>query len=175
MTMIDTTPSKSAWVIDGEKVQRFRQERGISYEALVDGVGISADDIHAIESGVLLPDSQTINRIARQLGVATTDILDRSEPAEIAVDVPEDAAEVTDTGDDVQTSVEEFEIPTKPGGWKQVADVEQRLRLYAARASADILREFGGSGPFSSGGGKSVNPVDVITLAQWIVYGTHDQ
>jgi len=67
------------------------------------------------------------------------------------------------------------EIPDKPGGWKQVADVEQRLRLYAAQKSADILREYGGSGVFSTGSTKSVNPVDVITLAQWIVYGTHDQ
>jgi hypothetical protein len=100
----------------------------------------------------------------------TFDDVDAPEDAvkspEIAQEPTEDVAEVTEP---------ELPIPDKPGGWKQVADVEQRLRLFAAQKSADILREYGGSGVFSSGSTKSVNPVDVITLAQWIVYGTHDQ
>ena len=193
MTMIDTPPTKSdadnaepilpsIGQVSPVALRTIRESRGITLDHITQMTGIPKIDLVAIESGMLQPQNRQLNLLARQLGVPVEAIVKSPESDQ---EPTEDVAEVTaeevgeveylDGTREIGVINDHPEIPEHTGGWKVTADAEQRQRLYAAQKSADILREYGGSGVFNSGGTKSVNPVDVVTLAQWIVYGTHDQ
>lgn len=149
--------------VNGATIHSLRQSKGLSYDDLAEVAKISDTDIMAIENGVLQPSNEAIIAIAHKLGVSPEDIAKSPETAvvEIATEpTPENEPEPS----------EEPELPN-PKGWRELADTEQRIRALAARKAADVLREYSGNGIFSSGGAKSVSPRDVITLAQWIVYG----
>jgi transcriptional regulator with XRE-family HTH domain len=192
MTMIDTPTTKAAeepilpsiGTVSGKKVRQIREEHGLTYDQLTEAVGISHESILGIESGVFQPTNQVIVAIARTFGVPTRAILvdpptALAEVAEaLGTEQPASMRRTIEIEDDDAPEPEPVaeeedvpEIPRKPRGWKHISDVEQRLRLYAAREAADILRETGGAGVFSTGSTKSVNPNEVILLAGWIVYG----
>lgn len=156
MIVLDTpAPTLPRWEVDGTVIQRLRQAQGKSYDDVIRNIGISHDDILAIEDGLLQPPAEVIDRLARRLEVSTIDILKHVEESGPEPDLDDDVV-----------------IPERAGGWAEVADAEQRLRLYAARKAAEILRETGSSGVFSNGGMRAIDPERVILLAQWIVYGS---
>lgn len=170
VTATDTEPETppilpSIGQVNGVKIHTLRQSKGLTYNDLAEAVGLSDEDVMGIESGVLQPPNEAIIAIAHKLGVPTEAIAKSPETAVAETEnVPFDAAE------EETVPEPEPELPN-PKSWSKLADTEQKLRAHAARKAADILREYGGHGVFSSGGTKSVAPRDVITLAQWIVYG----
>jgi transcriptional regulator with XRE-family HTH domain len=160
--------------VDGKQIHFLRQARGLSYDEFIKATGLSHDEILAIENGVLQPSNHVIRTIANALGKPVEALLVGAEEVEELSETEQPASmhRVIDIEDDDDPA--EVDVVAPARGWKSASN-EQRQRLYAAQKAADILREFSGDGVFSTGGSKSINPVDVITLAQWIVYGTHDQ
>lgn len=58
----------------GRKIQKIRQEKGLTHEKLAEKVGVSTTWIGYIETGFRRPNLKMIYKIARALGVTVKDI-----------------------------------------------------------------------------------------------------
>lgn len=58
----------------GEKIQKFRKQRGLTQEQLADKVRVSPTYIGFIEQGQRNPSIKTADKISRVLGVELSDL-----------------------------------------------------------------------------------------------------
>lgn len=66
----------------GQKVKRFREARRMSSQELAEAIGTTSSAyISRIENGRIYPSIPTLAKIARALGVLTSDLLPDEEPS----------------------------------------------------------------------------------------------
>lgn len=65
----------------GDKIRRFRKERGLTQSDLADRSGVSFRAIQNIEAGERTPRSDTVEMIAQALGVQPGELLSSTEPS----------------------------------------------------------------------------------------------
>lgn len=59
----------------GRKIQRYREERGLTRESFTNLVGVDLSTVYRWESGARIPDVPTLMRIARVLGVGISELV----------------------------------------------------------------------------------------------------
>lgn len=77
------TPQKRLTDTVRERVRALRNERELTQEQLCEAAGLSLDAVSRIEHGSRVPTLDTIERLARGLGVSVTSLLADTPPAKL--------------------------------------------------------------------------------------------
>lgn len=77
----------------GERIKRYREQEGMTQEALAHGAGIDTSHFGKIERGEIMPMINTIAKIAQVLKVAVSDLVG-------SYDAPDDGEEADELAPD---------------------------------------------------------------------------
>lgn len=161
--MNETIPSA------GEAVARYRYRRGMTQEQLAEAAGLSASAVKSIERGTRGGRMETLNRLARALGVTTSDLLVPA-PGTQVVTVPEPDALLAirrALTPPLGISLAEPAPPTSQQAWQETLNYAERLyaedRYDAVLSAVPVLLE-------EARAIHAANPTNVYPLAQAHLY-----
>jgi transcriptional regulator with XRE-family HTH domain len=121
----------------GDRVRRYREEKGMSLTELATSAGVSKGYLSSIENDPddKRPSAQTLYAVANSLGVAMSDLLGEKLIVEQSKDIPQslrafaDEAELPAADVEMLASIQfRGDRPKTPGRWRHIYDAIRMSR-----------------------------------------------